>query len=58
LYSHKVGHRSAGAGETALDVFKINLIRSILEKEREKLLFESSVVRTSGGYFFHSLPEI
>jgi hypothetical protein len=30
------------------------LIRRILQEEREKILLQSYVIRTSGGHFFHS----
>jgi len=54
LHSHKFRDRSAGACETAFGVFEVNLIRSILQEEREKILLQSYVIRIKGGYFFHS----
>ena len=37
LYAHKFGDRAADARETTSGIFEVNLIRRILQKEREKI---------------------
>jgi uncharacterized protein len=57
LHSHKFRNRSADAGETAFRIFEVNLIRRVLQEEREKILLESDVILAWGRDFFHSQRE-